>query len=311
MSLAARSPDAPLAMRLLVYQRERFPLVAYLPLIGLSSVGAAAWSAAARGAGALPSPVVLATGAFTAVTAFLLLRVADEHKDAELDRVARPELPVPRGLVSLRELRAAAGIAGAAAVAANLLVAPGLLPALGVVALWGALMTREFFVPAWLRARPAAYLATHMGVMPLLFLYLTGLDWLAAGVAPPRGLAAFLGLAFLNGVLVEIGRKLRAPADERPGVETYTAAWGVRAAPRVWLATLAGAAACALLAARPTGAWVTVALPVAVLAPLVALPALAFLRAPSPRAVKAVEAGAGVWTLASYLLLGVAPRLGG
>lgn len=299
----------PLARRLWTYQRERFPLAAYVPLIGTSAVAAAAWSAAARGRSALPAWPVLAVGAATALAFFFLLRVADEHKDAEVDRRSRPELPVPRGLVTLGELRAAGLALAVAAVAVNALVAPRLLLALGAAAAWAALMTREFFAPRWLRARPVAYLLSHMGVMPLLFLYLTGLDWLAAGARAPRGLGFFLALAFLNGILVEVGRKVRAPAGERPGVDSYTRAWGLRAAPAAWLAALGGAALCGWIAARAAGAPDATAAALAVLLVLAALPALAFLRRPSPSAAKGIEAAAGLWTLASYLLLALAPRL--
>lgn len=293
-----------LPARLWGYQRERFPLAAYLPLIGVSAAAAAAWSAGARGA-ALPSPAVLAVGALTALVFFFLLRVADEHKDAEVDRHARPELPVPRGLVTLAELRGAGAVLTLAALALNALVAPPLLLALVAAAAWAALMAREFFVGGWLRARPAAYLLSHMVVMPLLFLYLTGLDWLAAGAAPPPRLAFFLALAFLNGVLVEVGRKLRAPEGERPGVETYTRAWGLRAAAAVWLGALAAAALLGWIAA---GASTAAALALMVVAALAAAPAITFLRRPSPAAAKGVEAASGVWTLASYAVLALAVR---
>jgi 4-hydroxybenzoate polyprenyltransferase len=296
---------APLASRLWRYQRERFPLVAYLPLIGVSAGAAAAWSAGARGVGLPPGPL-LAVGAATALVFFFVLRVADEHKDAQVDRVARPELPVPRGLVSLAELRRTAAVLTAVAVALNALVAPALLVALLAAAAWAALMTREFFVGAWLRARPAAYLLSHMGVMPLLFLYLTGVDWLAARAAPPAGFGAFLALAFTNGVLVEVGRKLRAPGDEKPGVESYTRAWGLRTATGVWLAALALAGVFAAFAAPPAAVMAPV---LALLAAAAALPALAFLARPRRGATRGVEAAAALWTLASYLVLALAPRL--
>lgn len=304
---AAPAPPRPsLAARLWAYQRERFPLAAYLPLIGVSAVAAAGWSAGARGA-ALPPAASLAAGAATALAFFFLLRVADEHKDAAQDRVARAHLPVPRGLVSLGELRGAGAALALAALALNALTAPRILPALLAAAAWAALMTREFFAPGWLRARPAAYLLSHMGVMPLLFLYLTGVDWLAAGAPPPPGLGAFLGLAFANGVLVEVGRKTKAPADERPGVDSYTDAWGLRAAPAVWLGALGAAGALGWLAlGRPGSA--SVLLPLALLAALASAPALTFLRHPSTGAATGIEAAAGVWTLASYALLALAVR---
>jgi 4-hydroxybenzoate polyprenyltransferase len=304
------SAPAPLAGRMWTYQRERFPLAAYVPLIGISAAAAAGYSSAARGGAGLPPWPVLLVGVATGIAFFFLLRVADEHKDAHVDRQFRPELPVPRGLVSLAELRRAGAVVAIIVFLANLLVAPRLLLALVPAALWAALMAREFFVAEWLRARPAAYLLSHMGIMPLLFTYLTGLDWLAAGADPPRALPLFLGLAFLNGILVEIGRKIRAPRDEREGVETYTATWGVRAAPTVWLAALLLAAVLGALAA-PRAVADAAAIALAVLGIAAALPAVAFLRLPSSARAKRIETAAGLWTLASYLLLALTPYLFG
>ena len=300
------SARAPLAGRLWAYQRERFPLAAYVPLIGISAAAAAGYSSAARGRPGLPPWPVLLAGVVTGIAFFFLLRVADEHKDAHVDRQFRPELPVPRGLVSLAELRRAAAVVALIVVLANVLVAPRLLLALAPAAVWAGLMAREFFVAEWLRARPAAYLLSHMMIMPLLFAYLTGLDWMAPGVDPPRELPFFLGLAFLNGILVEVGRKIRAPRDEREGVETYTATWGVRAAPAVWFGALLLAAALGVLAAPEAGADVA-AIALAVLGSAAALPAVAFLRAPSSAGAKRIETAAGLWTLASYLVLALTP----
>lgn len=294
-----------LPARLWAYQRERFPLAAYVPLIGISALSAAAWSAAARGRPGLPPWPVLAVGMATALGFFFLLRVADEHKDAHVDRQFRPELPVPRGLVSLAELRRAGAAVALAAAVANALVAPRLLFALVPAVAWAALMAREFFVAEWLRARPAAYLLSHMVVMPLLFAYLTGLDWLAVP-DPPERLPFFLALTFLNGILVEVGRKIRARESERPGVETYTATWGLRAAPAVWLVAL-GAAAGFGIAASPGGAAGVAGVALGVLMIAAAFPALAFLRAPTAARAGQIEAMSGIWTLASYLVLAITP----
>jgi 4-hydroxybenzoate polyprenyltransferase len=309
MNSVASAP-APLGGRLWTYQRERFPLAAYVPLIGISAAAAAGYSSAARGQAGLPPWPVLLVGVATGIAFFFLLRVADEHKDAHVDRQFRPELPVPRGLVSLAELRRAGAAVALAVVLANAFVAPRLLLALVPAALWAGLMAREFFVAEWLRARPAAYLLSHMMIMPLLFTYLTGLDWLAAGADPPRTLPLFLGLAFLNGILVEIGRKIRAPRDEREGVETYTATWGVRAAPTVWLGALLLAAVLGALAA-PAAVADAAAIALALLGIAAALPAIAFLRLPSSTRARQIETAAGLWTLASYLLLALTPYLFG
>ncbi|HEX7242352.1 MAG TPA: hypothetical protein VF263_18840, partial [Longimicrobiaceae bacterium] len=206
-----------LASRLAVYQRERFPLAGYVPLIAVFTFSAAAYSRLARGAPGFVPPERFAVGAATALVFFFGLRVLDEHKDAGVDRRFRPELPVPRGLVSLAELRRVGGGALALVLLLNAWVAPVLLWACLAVAAWAALMTKEFFVPEWLRAHPAAYLVTHMAVMPMIDGYTTGLDWLAEGARAPAGLWFFLLVTFLNGVVIEVGRKVRAPEGEREG----------------------------------------------------------------------------------------------
>lgn len=319
MSTRAAPPPAPPATapergrsfpeRFLAYQRERFPFAGYLPLIAVFTFSAAAYSRLARGAPGFIPLDRFVVGALTALVFFFILRVLDEHKDAAVDRRYRPELPVPRGLVTLAELRRVGGAALALVLLLNALVAPVLLWACLAVAVWAALMTKEFFVPEWLRAHPSAYLVTHMAIMPMIDGYTTGLDWLAEGVDPPAGLWLFLLVTFLNGVVIEVGRKIRAPAGEREGVDTYTKAWGTRTAPAVWLGTLAATALTAWLAARHVGIGGVAAVVLTLAAAATALPALAFLRSPDPVPAKRIETAAGAWTIAMYLLLGAGPFL--
>lgn len=296
---------AALAARLWTYQKERFPIAAYVPMVLAFTASAAYYSRFARGAPGFIAWDRFAVGALTALVFFAWLRILDEHKDAEIDRRYRPELPVPRGLVTRAELRGVGGAALAVALLLNVLVMPQLLGAIAVVVAWAALMTKEFFVPAWLRAHPAAYLLSHMMIMPLIDFYTTGLDWLAEGVAPPAALALFLALTFFNGVVIEVGRKLRVPEAEREGVDSYTRAWGLRAAPLVWLAVLAltaAIAAAALVAIDASGAELAL---LAAFAALTAVPTLRFLARPRAALSKQIEAASGVWTIAMYLLLGV------
>jgi 4-hydroxybenzoate polyprenyltransferase len=303
------SPRRSLARRFLAYQAERFPLAGLAPLVTLFTFSSVAYSRRARGVPGFVSWDVFAVGAFTTVTLFFLLRVLDEHKDAPYDQRFRPELPVPRGLISLGELRVIGAGAAALALVANLVVAPVLLLTLAVVAAWATLMTKEFFVPAWLRAHPTAYLLTHMAIMPLIDGYTTGLDWLMAAAHRPRGLAPFLLVTFANGVLIEVGRKLRAPEREREGVDTYTKAWGLRTAPAVWLATLAASALLAWRAAWNTGTAREAAVLLAILAVPCAWTALRFLRRPGDRTSAGVELASQAWPAVTYLVLGALPFL--
>ena len=307
MSAAAPGAPALLPARLLAYQAERFPLVQFVPLLTLFTFSSAAYSRLARGAPGFMPIRLLLVGAFTSITFFFLLRVLDEHKDREVDARWRPELPVPRGLVTLGELRLAAGVLLGLVVALNLAVAPVLLIPCAIAGGWAALMTAEFFVRDWLRAHPTAYLLSHMAILPLIDLYTTGLDWWAAGAPAPHGLPWFLAVTFLNGVLIEIGRKIRAPGDEREGVDTYSKAWGRRAATWVWAGVLALALAAAVPASRAVGtaAWSDVVLALAALACGAA--AVAFLRVPDARRAARIEQASGVWPLVTYLALGSIP----
>jgi 4-hydroxybenzoate polyprenyltransferase len=306
LEAAARARGSLLA-RLGRYQWERFPVIGIGLTVAAFTFSSAAFSRLARGAaGFVPIPVY-AVGAVTSLVCFFILRVLDEHKDADVDRRYRPELPVPRGLVTLGELRAVGGLAVAVVLAWNAAVAPALLVPLATVAAWMTLMTFEFFVRDWLRRHAAAYLVTHMAVMPFIDLYTTGLDWWRAGVAPPHGLQLFLAVTFLNGVVVEIGRKVRAPGDEREGVDTYTRAWGLRIAPVVWIVTLLASTAFALAALRHVSAapWLAFALAAVALACVVQ--GVAFAAAPDTRRAKRLDRAGQLWPLVTYLTLGLVP----
>lgn len=294
-----------------VYQRERFPLLAHAPLVAAFSAAAIAFSATLRGAAPLPGPAVFFTGFATALLFFLQLRIADEFKDFQDDLRHRPYRAVPRGLVTLHELGIVAILAAIAQAALALWLEPALLILLLLV--WGylGLMTREFFIPAWLKAHPVMYMASHMVIMPLIDLYVAACDWLTAGLsAPPPGLYWFLAVSFLNGTVLEVGRKIRAPQDEEFGVETYSVLWGPARAARVWLTLVLATALAALIAAAQVNALLPVAIILTVLL-LGAFSVASFFLAHLDRngAGKRIEIYAGIWTLLMYLTLGAVPRL--
>lgn len=291
------------------YQRERFPVIAHGVLILAFSLSAVCFSALLRGATGWPAFVSAAVAFVTSFTFFLQLRIADEFKDFEEDSKFRPYRPVPRGLVTLREL----GWIWAGTAALQLGLALWLAPALALWLLlaWTylALMTREFFVREWLNRHPVPYLLSHMLIMPLVDFYATATDWVQAGGVVPAGLGWFLAASYANGVVIEIGRKLRSPDQEETGVKTYTVLWGRPVALAAWLGALVATLACALFAAQKIdfvrGVWWTLA----PLALVIVAVALAFLRAPSAKLAKLFEPLAGVWTIALYLSIGVVPML--
>jgi 4-hydroxybenzoate polyprenyltransferase len=272
------------------------------------SSSAVCFSSLLRGQVAWPAWPGLAVAFATCLLFFLGLRIADEFKDFEEDARYRPYRPVPRGLVTLREL----GRVGAGAAAIQLLLALWLAPLLVAVLLAGwlylALMSKEFFVRAWLKARPITYLWTHMFIMPIVDLYATACDWVPAGLKlPPAGLPWFLAASFFNGIVIEFGRKLRAPADEETGVQTYSVLWGRRTAVLAWLGMMLATALCATRAAANIHFAAPVAAATGTLLLGAAIASAGFLRQPKPGSGKRFEQISALWTLVLYLSLGLVP----
>jgi len=299
-----------MANRWWIYQRERFPVFAHTPVIAAFSFSAVCYSALLRGAHHLPGWKPCLVSFASSFLFFLQLRLADEFKDFEEDTRYRPYRAVPRGLVSLRDL----GRVWVGCVGIQLLLAFWLAPRLIVllVLTWAylALMSKEFFARRWLKARPITYMVTHMAIMPLVDLYTTSCDWVPTGVArPPHGLLWFLAVSFFNGMVVEIGRKIRSPQDEEEGVETYSFLWGRRNAVVVWLALMACTAGCAYISALR----IEFARPVLVLLVILYCAAVGagfyFLRGAVPKRGKLIETMAGVWSLLMYLSLGFVPMI--
>src|SRR6266545_2233548 len=297
-----------MANRWWVYQRERFPVLGHGPLIAAFSFSAVCFSALLRGQSELPAARTCLVAFVTSLLFFLQLRIADEFKDFEEDSRYRPYRPVPRGLVTLAELRWV-GIAAALIQLALALWLDATLVAF-LVAAWVylGLMSVEFFAPAWLRARPTVYMFSHMAIMPLIDLYATACDWRVAGLhAPPSGLVWFLVVSFFNGIVVEIGRKIRPVEAEEAGVETYSVLWGRPHAVSAWLAAIAATALCAFQVSRHIGFAMSIGMLLAVLVIACAAVGVRFLRAPDRRGGKLIEIAAGVWTLLMYLSLGAVP----
>lgn len=305
-NLLASQPNG--LRKFLTYQSERFPFLAHGPLVFAFAFSASSFSRLCRGEQGLPPVLDILLGGLVALGLFFLLRLVDEWKDRHEDALHRPYRPVPRGLVGFKDLGLWAAITLSIQAVAVIWLGHGLwiwtLPA----AAWLAAMSFEFGVGTWLRRHHLLYAASHMAIMPLFDLFTTAIDWHVVGT-PPRGVEIFLILSYLNGFVLEIGRKLRAPLDEEPGVDTYSALYGPRKAATMWLGSLVLTAATAAWAALsiPSGIWALGAL--AVLLPCAATVGIAYWRQPTSARAKRVETAAGLWTLGMYLVVGATPAI--
>lgn len=240
---------------------------------------------------------------------FLQLRIADEFKDLEEDSRWRPYRPVPRGLVTLRELAMVFAAGTLAQLALALWLEPRLVLLLGITWIYLAAMSKEFFVRRWLQGKHLLYMGSHMAIMPLIDLYATSSDWMLAGDAPPPGLFWFLCASLCNGMVIEIGRKIRRPQDEEEGVNTYSHVWGRPRAVAAWWFVLALTFACAVAAARRIefGIYLMIALGAVLVVAAIAGVRFLTARPRDSRHGRTFEHVSAAWTLVLYLGLGLIP----
>lgn len=299
-----------LAERLWIYQAERFPLAKTVPLLACFSAASITLSAVLSDR-PLPGIAAYIIGFLLVFILFFQLRVTDEVKDGEDDAKYRPERPIPRGLVTLRLIVSF----GVATIPIGIILA--LIHGAGLVWLllltWGWLtaMTFEFGVPEWLKARPVLYLLSHMAIMPLIDLLLTGIEWLPHGSAAPA-LWLFIALSFSNGCVLELGRKLWAQENERVGVDTYSGLWGPKSAAQIWLIFVAISAALLIGVGIATGHMIAFVVITVIATTICAFAALRYSANPTPKAEKQMDTLAGLWVFGCYATAGFLPlALGG
>lgn len=287
------------------YQKERFPLAKTVPLLAIFS--AASISVSAEMAGRpLPGWGAFAAGFTVAMLLFFQMRVCDEYKDLEDDKRYRPDRPIPRGLISLKAVLTLGLVSLPITAFAAWAWHPPVLWLLLLVWLWLAAMTAEFGVAEWLKARPVLYLLSHMAIMPLIDLLLTAMEWLPAGT-PAVWLGLFLALSFVNGCVLEIGRKLWAPENEIDGVDTYSGLWGPKNAAAIWAGCVVLSWGFLIGVGQATGVvWGALVLGGAA-AMLCLRTAAAYATAPTIAAQKRLDTLAGLWVFACYALAGFAP----
>lgn len=157
---------------------------------------------------------------------FFHMRVIDEHKDYEQDRIVHPGRVLSRGLITLRQLQNM----GIIAVMLELLLSSFLGFSAFVMCLvvlaFSWLIYKEFFIGRFLERHLLANAFIHLLIMPAYCLYVfsaatESFFWLA-----PLPILLYAWVSYGVGLGYEVARKTRAPADERPGLITYSAVMG-------------------------------------------------------------------------------------
>lgn len=301
--------NLPYLKRLYIYQKERFPVVITLIATMAFTFSAISYSRLSRGAEGFVAWDTYLIGCFAAFTLFFLVRVFDEFKDKEDDAKNRKYLPVPRGLIKLKELRIIGIVIVVIQITVITIFQTKMLYLYLIVLAFLCLMGVEFFVPKFLKPRQILYISSHLLIFPLLDMYSSGLDWQLNGQQPHVGLAFFFVVSYLDGLLVEFGRKMRAPEDEEKNVVSYTGMWGIKGAITIWFSTLLVTLIFAILAAQYAGYGTIAIIILGSLALITMIPAIIFLKNPNKKTAKGMEHISGIWTVGMYLSLGGIPML--
>ena len=177
---------------------------------------------------------------------FLQLRITDEFKDYEEDLKYRPYRPVQRGIISLKAL----GKIGIATIIIQIILAYvidfKIIYVMLIILLYMFLMAKEFFIKEWLTKRILIYALSHVVIMIFITLVIVNatqyiilgeaenifkfgaLQWYRHNI--DIALIPLFTLNYLNGIVLEIGRKTRRADEEEHGVQTYSKLWGKKKA---------------------------------------------------------------------------------
>jgi 4-hydroxybenzoate polyprenyltransferase len=295
--------------RLWIYQRERFPLIVNLIAVAVFTFSAISYSRICRGEhGFIPIKHYF-IGVFVTFTLFLLVRIFDEFKDKIEDALYRKYLPIPRGLVTLSELRTVAILVAILQLGAILVFQPQMIGLQLIVLVYLCLMGVEFFVPNYLKKRQILYITSHMIIFPLIDIYSSGLDWKIEGAEPHYGLLLFFVVSFMNGLVVEFGRKLRAPGYEEENVISYTGLYGTKNGTIYWMLLMTATYLFGIVAAWYAGYGFKGLITLSLLLIFCIVPGFIFLKKLDVKRAKWCELSSALWAVSMYLILGAFPML--
>lgn len=157
----------------------------------------------------------------TAFLQFLIIRIIDEFKDYDEDCKYRPYRPVPRGLVTLKELKILFIICMAVQAIITIFINFQSFFWLCILWIFFFIMSKGFFIKKFLDK----HLLFEVFLDELLIVFL-GL-YLASYIYIDKNIWIILAVLYIVSWIVEIARKIRAKEDEEEGVKTYTAVLGI------------------------------------------------------------------------------------
>ncbi|HLO14352.1 MAG TPA: UbiA family prenyltransferase [Anaerolineales bacterium] len=289
------------------YLQERFPLQANGLLIAsyFTANYMLANSSTLQGGAPLEISWRFPAGCLVLLFMFFHMRVIDEHKDFERDRVVHPHRVLSRGLITLKQLgRVGLLVVTVEIIFSYLFGTPALFMCMVILAFsW--LIYKEFYVGEVLENHLLLNAFLHLIIMPMYSLYVFTV---VADTFPWYATLPVLLYAWVSygvGFAYELARKTRVPSDECPGLITYSSVMGVY--PPAWgtlLALLFSGMISALVGVLMGFAWWYHAVVVALLV-IVAFGVLRFRIRTTTATAASLQVYAGMFIFAFDILLAV------
>ena len=204
------------------YQKERFPVVIY-GLYIFSIVFAIFCYSNYIECVDKPNFILLIPMFVFAFLQFLMVRIVDEFKDYEDDSKYRPYRPVPRGLITLKELKVLFVICLLIQIALALVLNIQNLILLVLFWMFFFCFSKDFFIKKYLDEHILVTVLVDELLVALLGLYISTF---VTGTINPM-MTIILIMVYLVSWIVEVARKVRCKEDEEKGVNTYTAVLGI------------------------------------------------------------------------------------
>lgn len=217
--------------RLHIYFKERYPLLARF-LLGVIVFGEI-YFIILLNYGVLEFRLGMQelTGAYTIFAFLLWLRIADDLKDYETDKVLFPDRPIASGRVYKKDIIIACVFFQVIAVVLNIIFMNNLIFFV-ILYGYGFLMRNWFFQRAKIQPNLILALITHNPVQMIINLYVISFTVIKYQL-DPFSITTLLTLwtLYFPALIWEVSRKIRAPKDETE-YTTYSKLWGYKKA--IW-----------------------------------------------------------------------------
>jgi len=170
-------------------------------------------------------------GAYTVFAFLLWLRIADDLKDFETDKVLFPDRPLARGAVYKKDVVILCAIFEVIAVILNIVFMNNII-FFCILYFYGYLMSKWFFQKAKIQPSLPLALVTHNPVQMFVNLYIISFTVIKYDLSPFTITTVMtLWTLYFPALIWEVSRKIKAPKDEND-YTTYSKLFGYKKSTR-------------------------------------------------------------------------------